>query len=217
LWLTTLLIVATLQSEAQVIKPDLQDTVKWMTVNRTVSLVNEDGKKTVRFNEVPNEGYMILKGIEFSNGTIEFDVKGKDIMQQSFVGIAFHGQDEKTYDVVYFRPFNFKSDDPVRRAHSVQYISSPDYGWPKLRNDFPGKYENTVSPVPGPDDWFHVKIVVDGKKISTFVNHSSQPSLQVEKLSNTTNGGIALWMGNNSGGSFANLSITQSNSSSQIQ
>jgi pimeloyl-ACP methyl ester carboxylesterase len=51
-------------------------------------------------------------------------------------------------------------------------------------------------------------VIVDGKKISVFVNNALQPSLQVEKLTNTTKGGIALWVGNNSGGSFANLSIT---------
>jgi hypothetical protein len=41
-----------------------------------------------------------------------------------------------------------------------------------------------------------------------FVNNASKPSLEVDKLSNSTKGGLALWVGNNSGGSFANLSIT---------
>src|SRR5215213_6385405 len=148
-------IIITAHLHSQTITPDLQDTSKWITVNRTVSLINEGGKKAVQFNEVPNEGLMVLKGIDFSNGTIEFDVKGRNVLQQSFVGIAFHGQDLKTYDAVYFRPFNFKSDDSIRRAHSVQYISMPGYDWPKLRNEFPGKYENTVTPVPDPEEWFH--------------------------------------------------------------
>lgn len=34
------------------------------------------------------------KGIEFSNGIIEFDVRGEDVIQHSFVGIAFHGKGE---------------------------------------------------------------------------------------------------------------------------
>jgi hypothetical protein len=204
-----------LQVNAQIIKPDLQDTARWVIVNRKVELVNQDGKKSVRFNEVPNEGFMILKEIDFTNGTIEFDVQGKNLVQQSFVGLVFHGKDEKTYDVVYFRPFNFKSNDSARRAHAVQYISIPGYDWPTLRNDFPGKYENNVNPEPNPDDWFHAMIVVDGKKISVFVNNSARPSLQVEKLSNTNTGGIALWMGNNSGGTFSNLTITPANSSSK--
>src|SRR5687768_473125 len=213
--LSVLSIVVISQLESQTVRPDLQDTAKWSTINRTISLINENGRKGVYFNEVPGNGLMVLKGIEFSNATIEFDVKGKNILQQSFVGIAFHGQNLTTYDAVYFRPFNFKSPDSIRRVHSVQYISMPDNDWEKLRNVFPGKYENTVTPVPEPDEWFHVKIVVDGKKVSAFVNNSATPSLQVEKLTNTTNGGIALWMGNNSGGSFANLVITPSGGATQ--
>ena len=43
--------------------------------------------------------------------------------------------------------------------------------------------------------------------ISVFVNGETQPSLQVEKLNSNNNGGIALWVGDNSAGSFANLKI----------
>ena len=38
--------------------------------------------------------------------------------------------------------------------------------------------------------------------------------MQVEKLNSNSNGGIALWVGNNSAGSFANLKIEKSNASS---
>jgi hypothetical protein len=51
-------------------------------------------------------------------------IRGKDVREQSFVGVAFHVQGT-TYHAVYFRPFNFRVDDPVRRSHTVQYISSP--------------------------------------------------------------------------------------------
>jgi pimeloyl-ACP methyl ester carboxylesterase len=199
-----------LMTNAQSVKPDLQDVTKWTVINRTIEAITENGKQGIRFNEAGNDGALILKGIEFSNGTIEFDVKGKNVLQQSFVGIAFHAVDEKTYDAVYFRPFNFKNDDIARRSRAVQYISMPGYPWEKLREAFPGKYENKVNPVPDPDDWFHVKVVVDGKKISAYLNDASQPCLQVEKLTENSKGGLALWVGNNSGGSFANLSITPS-------
>jgi hypothetical protein len=200
-------IVCSMLVQAQQIKPNFQDLNKWNIINRTAVAVNEDGKNAIRINEVPNDGQMVLKGIEFSNGTIEVDIKGKNVLQQSFVGIAFHGVDDKTYDAIYFRPFNFMNADTVRRWRAVQYISVPDYPWEKLREKFPGKYENKVNPVPDPDGWFHVKIVVDGKKITTYVNDAQTPSLVVEKLTSTTTGMIALWVGNNSGGAFANLVI----------
>ncbi len=48
-------------------------------------------------------------GTGFETGTIAFEVRGKNELQRSFVGVAFHGElagDEATYEAVYFRPFN---------------------------------------------------------------------------------------------------------------
>ena len=205
--LSATLILFQLALYCQVIQPDLQDTSQWKVVNRTSQTINENGRKGIMLNELPDDGMMILKGSDFSNGIIELDIKGSSKMQQSFVGFAFHRQDLTHYDAIYFRPFNFNSDDATRRSHSVQYISSPEYGWEKLRNEFPGKYENKIETPPGADDWFHAKITVDGKKISVFVNGETKPSLVVEKLNSNTNGGIGFWVGNNSAGSFANLKI----------
>lgn len=207
-WFIGFAVCAVLQVPAQTITPDLQNSSGWTVINRSVEAVHEDGKKAVRFNAAEGEGYMILKDVDFSNGVIEFDVKGRNVVQQSFVGLVFHGRDEKTYDAVYFRPFNFANPDTARRKRAVQYIAMPDHPWEKLRETFPGKYENNVSPVPNPDGWFHVKLKVDGKKVSVYVNDAQTPSLEIDKLSNTTSGGVALWVGNNSGGSFANLTIT---------
>ncbi len=148
-----------------------------------------------------------LQGIEFSNGTIEFDVRGKDVQQQSFVGVAFHGVDGTTYDAIYFRPFNFKTEDPARRKRAVQYISHPTYTWQKLRAEHPGEYEQPVSPVPDPNAWFHVRVIVAAPKVSVFVDKAKEPSLVVNQLSDRHKGRVGLWVGNNSGGDFANLKI----------
>ncbi|HYS71748.1 MAG TPA: hypothetical protein VEM95_04935, partial [Thermoplasmata archaeon] len=91
--------------------------------NRGVSSLDDGGRKGLRLGESPGDGVAYLEGIEFANGTIELDVKGKDVPQQSFVGVAFHGVDGTTYDAIYFRPFNFKAEDPARRIRAVQYIS----------------------------------------------------------------------------------------------
>ena len=129
-------------------------------------------------------------------------------MGRSFLGLAFHIQNDSTYDAIYFRPFNFSNPDTIRRWRAVQYISLPRYEWDKLREKFPGKYENKVNPVPGGDDWFHCKIIISGEMISVFVNNSSTPSLVVNKLTDTTTGKIGLWIENGSDGSFADLTIT---------
>ena len=83
----------------------------------------------------------------------------------------------------------------------------PEYEWDKLREAFPGKYENKVNPVPNGDEWFHCKITVKDKVISVYVNNSTKPSLVVNKLTNSSKGKIGLWVENGSDASFANLEI----------
>jgi hypothetical protein len=147
-----------------------------------------------------------LKDIRFSTGTIEIDLRGKDVPQQSFLGVAFHGVDTITYDAIYFRPFNFQSSDPVRKIHAVQYISQPEFTWEKLRGEKNGIYEKGIIPPPSPTNWFHAKIVVSESTITVYVNEATTPSLQVDKLNSRTDGMIGLW---NYGldGDFANLRI----------
>lgn len=193
--------------------PDLTELArgKGKIVNRTVSVFNEGNTKGVRLDEKEGEGVAWLNGMQFTNGVIEFDVRGKDVLQKSFVGIAFHGKNDSTYDAIYFRPFNFRSEDPVRKSHSVQYISQPTYTWPKLRSEHPGKYENSITPAPDPNAWSHVKVSVDNTKVSVYVNGASAPSLVVDKLSKQPGKLLGLWVGNGSGGDFANLQITATN------
>jgi hypothetical protein len=175
--------------------------------NRSVSSLNDGAKKGIRLSESPGDGVAYLEGIEFSDGTLKFDVRGKDVQQQSFVGVAFHGVDGTTYDAIYFRPFNFRTEDQARRIRAVQYISHPTYTWQKLRTEQPGSYEKPVSPVPDPNDWFHVRVVVASPKVSVFVNDAKEPTLVVNQLSDRKKGLVGLWVGNNSGGDFANFSI----------
>jgi len=175
--------------------------------NRSLSVLNDGARKGVRLSENPGDGVAYLEGVEFTNGAIEFDIRGKDVQQQSFVGVAFHGLDEKTYDAIYFRPFNFKTEDQARRIRAVQYISHPTYTWQKLRTEQPGKYEKPVNPVPDPNDWFHARIVVASPKVSVFVNDAKEPSLVVDQLSDRKKGLVGLWVGNTSGGDFASFKI----------
>src|SRR5204863_7110055 len=110
----------------------------FVVFNRSVSALNDGTRKGVRLNEQPGEGVAYLKGIEFSNGTIEFDVRGKDVQGQSFVGVAFHGLDSTTYDAIYLRPFNFRTEDPAWHSHAVQYVSQPAYPCQRRRTERPG-------------------------------------------------------------------------------
>lgn len=187
---------------------DLNRRDKLEVVNRELQSITEQGREGVRFSEKAGEGVAWLTGVNFSNGVIELDIKGKDLLQRSFVGIAFHGQDDKTFDAIYFRPFNFLATDSVRRIHAVQYVSHPDFPWKRLRDQQNGVYEKAVRPAPDPNDWFHARLVVDYPHIRVYVNHSSEPCLSVDQISRREQGSIGLWVGEGAGGDFANLTIT---------
>ncbi len=175
--------------------------------NRTATSLTDAARTGARLGAAPGDGVAYLEGIEFANGTIELDVRGKDVPQQSFVGIAFHGVDGTTYDAVYFRPFNFRAADRPRRARAVQYISHPAYPWEKLRAEHPGEYEQAITPVPDPNGWFHARVVIASRKVSVFVEDAREPSLVVSQLSERGKGLVGLWVGNNSGGDFANFKL----------
>jgi hypothetical protein len=202
--------VARVAGQAKAITPDLAalaDEHRLTLFNRAASRLVDGARKGVRLSEAPGEGVAFLPGIELANGTIEFDVRGKDVAQQSFVGVAFHGVDVAAYHAIYFRPFNFKATDPVSRSHAVQYHSLPVYTWQKLRSDQPGKYEQAVNPVPDPNAWFHARVVIANPTASVFVGDAKDPCLVVNLLNDRTKGRVGLWAGNNSAGDFANLTI----------
>ncbi len=203
-------ITSRVSGQDQAVNPDLvklAESKSFKLFNRNVSGLSDKVKRGVHLDESPGDGVAYLEGIEFADGTIEFDLRGKDVPQQSFVGLAFHGLDGMTYDAVYFRPFNFRTEDPARRIRAVQYISHPTYTWQKLRTEHPGRYEQPVSPVPDPNDWFRARVAVASPKVSVFVNEAKEPSLVVNQLSDRKKGRVGLWVGNNSGGDFANFRI----------
>jgi len=176
--------------------------------NRDLQQPKAESAEAIFLSAAPNDGVAWVKGVEFSEGTIEVEIKGKNEQGRSFVGIAFHGQDNRAFDAVYLRPFNFQSPEQDRRSHSIQYVSMPDYDWSKLRASHPGKYEFAITPTPDPDSWVKLKLVIKGKNVAAFVNSSDKPAMNVEFLSDRPRGKVGLWVGNGSVGGFRNLKIT---------
>jgi len=180
---------------------------KLRAVNREVTKVqgSPDG---VHLSEKPGPGVAWIEGSEFAEGTIELDVRGRDVLGQSFLGVAFHRKDDNTYDAVYLRPFNFRATDPDRHQHAVQYIAVPDYDWPRLRKEFPEEFENPVDASIVPTDWVPLRVVVKGRAIQIYVGAVKTPTLEVRKLGQHDRGMVGLWVGNNSDGDFANLRVS---------
>jgi hypothetical protein len=153
---------------------------KLRAVNREVTSIQ--GTRGVHLSSRDGKGVAWLEGSEFSQGTIELEVRGKDVLQQSFVGVAFHRRDDSTYEAVYLRPFNFRSTDPVRRIHAVQYIALPAHDWPKLRQDFPEEFENPVDQSIDPAGWVRLRVAVNSRNIQIYVGSVASPTLEVRTL-----------------------------------
>ena len=128
---------------------------------------------------------------------------------RGFVGIAFRVQkDLRSYDAFYLRPTNGRADDQVRRNHSVQYISHPDWPWTRLRKETPEKYESYVDLVPGV--WTRIRIEVRGAQARLFVHGQAQPALIVNDVKSgpTGRGAVALWIDVSTDAHFRNLTVT---------
>jgi hypothetical protein len=180
---------------------------KLRTVNREATAA-ADRKGAVHLSEQQGNGVAWIEGSDFANGTIELEVRGRDVVGRSFLGVAFHRQDDKTYEAVYLRPFNFRAEDPARHQHAVQYIALPDYDWPRLRKEFPEEFENPVDASVAPTGWVPLRIVVNDKSIQISVGAVSAPTLEVRRLGSHGAGEVGLWVGNGSDGDFANVRIT---------
>ena len=197
----------------QIAAPQQINLAEWLAggklraVNRDVTALQGD-KRGIKVSEKAGPGVVWIEGSDFDQGTIEIDVRGRDVLQQSFLGVAFHGKDDKTYEAVYLRPFNFRAQDPDRHQHAVQYVAVPDYDWPRLRKEFPEEFENPVDASVAPTDWVPLRVVVKGNAVQIFVGKVNAPTLEVRKLGALDRGMIGLWVGNNSDGDFTNLRVT---------
>jgi hypothetical protein len=142
----------------------------------------------------------IIPNTALRDGIIETEIvglprEGAPDFARGFVGIAFHVQPEgASYEAFYLRPTNSRADDQLRRNHSAQYISYPDYPWFRLREENPGVYESYVDLAVG--EWTPIKIAVSGTRGLLYVNHTEQPCLVVNDLKLGHLGGqIGLWIG----------------------
>ena len=187
---------------------------KMIPVNREMTRLGERGG--VHVSARPGPGVIWIDGTDFGDGTIEVEVRGRDVMQQSFVGVAFHRRDDQTYEAVYVRPFNFQATDPAARSHAVQYMQVPEFDWPVLRQKFPEEFERAVHPSLKPTDWVPLRVTVRGDRVQVMVGMIANETMNVRKLGQLGRGQIGLWVGNNSDGDFANLRITPRQGSFQV-
>jgi hypothetical protein len=184
--------------------------------NVSIAQTTYKGRISTQLIAAPNAAnatsYAVIKDASFRDGTIEVDLAGQPAAgagegARGFIGIAFRLQQDGRYEYIYLRPTNGRADDQVRRNHSTQYSSHPDFDFARSRQEAPEKYESYVDLQPGV--WTKYKIEVEGRKARLYVHGAEQPSLIVNDLKlEPQAGGVALWVGPETEGYFSNLKIT---------
>jgi hypothetical protein len=159
--------------------------------------------------------FVKIKDVNFKNGTIEVKLlsrilKNAPAFARGFIGLAFRiDENNSKFESIYIRPTNGRVDDQIRRNHSIQYFSFPDYKFEHLRKESPEKYESYADM--GLNEWITMRIEVQGLKAQLYLNNNKQPSLIVTdlKLGENQSGTIGLWVGNWTEGYFKDLRVSK--------
>jgi Domain of Unknown Function (DUF1080) len=161
-----------------------------------VEFLDYKGVKAVRLNE--NSGFMILKDLNFKNGTIEFDV---EVNQPGpFPTIFFRWENKDETEHVYLRTGTYQKRnafDAIQYASIIKGVNLWD-----LQHEFQSSANIKVK------EWNHVKIVVNGKQLRAYVNDEKEPNLEIPCMEgNTTEGSIGIGTGFPGQAIFANLEV----------
>ena len=140
-------------------------------------------------------GLLTVRGTNFRDGNVDVDVASKP--GGLFIGIAFRIESEANLEMIYLRP---GVSDTIE---AVQYTPrlNGDAIWQLLNTN----HEKASAHIPEAQ-WIHMKLVVEGRTCTLFLNESNIPTLTVTNLRRgDSEGGIGLWsLGG--GGYFSNLS-----------
>ena len=134
------------------------------------------------------------KNLKFRDGVIECDMAGG-----YYLGISFRIQDiegERISEDIYFRV------EGNERPKTVQYYPHGKLGQEELH--FPPN-ELAIRLIKK-DEWFHVRIEVQGRQARAFLDNEKEPVLVIENLMHdhgVGSVGVRSW-----GGRFANLIVT---------
>lgn len=211
-----MLFVSNLNS--QTIQPDtakLEAVQVFMSVEKIMGIEIVKVIKDSTIKDVDEPTFVKIKGIDFSNGIIEVKVLSRLLKNASetargFIGIAFRINDDNTkFESIYIRPTNGRANDQVRRNHSIQYFSYPDFKFDRLRKEWPERYESYADMEL--NRWITMRIEVNGAQAKLFLDNNNQPSLIVNDLKHgaNTSGAIALWVDVGTEGYFKDLKITK--------
>lgn len=168
--------------------------------------------KIDKFEENDTNSLALLTDTNFTNGTIELDVKASLLPDapehaRGFIGFAYHCTDTTdAFECFYIRPTNGRDClDSVRKQHACQYFVYPGYTFSYFREFGITKYEHAINSI-ALNEWAHIKADINNDSATFYVNN--ELVLQVTSLLNDVKGSkIGLFTDIGTDGYFKNLQI----------
>lgn len=163
---------------------------KWQFAPGKVEFNTSEGTSVMKI--LPHAGQVVLKDFDFTNGTIEFDMRPD---QPDFVSFYFRRQSAEENEIVYFRTWSAGklATDTLQYAPTIKGVNL----WDMLGHYQCGCWLRT-------NEWNHVKLIVSGAQMRVYVNNPQTPVLEIPQLEGTPwKGGLAL----DGSASFAHLKI----------
>ena len=172
------------------------DAEHWQTRGDAIAFIKQEGfpqgLMVMKSSSDQSDPVAVLKGVQFSTGTIEFDVKPDG---GNWPTVRFRKADVRTAEEFYVRP----SDACAASADCTQY--APMFNGRMLWDTF-YKYQHSA-----PfrlNEWNHIKMVISGQRMNVYFNREAEPSLKVGELMGQSKTGALEFQGP---ATFANLSI----------
>lgn len=131
-----------------------------------------------------NGGLAILRNVDFTNGTIEFDAEPLNAVAVPFLTSYFRFQNNQENEVFYLRigrEDNHKRNDAAQYAPVIKGVNL----WDMLPHfQGPATIHNS--------NWNHIRLVVSGQQMRAYVNDMNMPVLEIPYLEgNAKHGAIA--------------------------
>ncbi len=155
---------------------------KWTFVPQKVEFAAEGGVRVMKI--LPGAGPVSAKDLDFSNGTIEFDVKP---VNPVFVTMYFRWKDAKENECFYLRVARAGNPTAMDAVQYTPYMDGINM-W-----DIYGQYQSHASFKK--DEWNHVKMVISGSQMRVYVNSQTQPTLEIPYLEGNTRSGTLTFEG----------------------
>jgi hypothetical protein len=115
-------------------------------------------------------GSVTAKGLTFTDGTIDFDIKLKGA---GVLGVKFRDTGHRAAEVFYMRP----QPNCAASTDCIQYMPYENgaYEW----DEYPEFQSKAPLDATG---WNHIRLVVSGRRMNAFVNGAKTPTLAVGRM-----------------------------------